>query len=183
MKDSGIADRSAKKPRSSVLSGTHAPAASLVQQSVPSTRIEDDFDGWLLSQAAALRGRQYFSLDVENLAEELEDMGALRREALRSNLVVVLVHMLKLACETRPSEKVRRERQWKLDLVEHRDRINDLLKESGTLRAEFETFKREAYERARTRAGLAIDPDQAPIGPEQCPWSTEQILADDFFPL
>jgi hypothetical protein len=143
----------------------------------PSIKIDDDFQGWLLDQAAALRDRRYPSLDLEHLAEELEDMAALRREALQSNLIVVLVHLLKLAYETRPAEIERQERQWKLHLVEHRDCVNDLLRDSGTLRAEFETLKIEAYGRARKRAGLAIEPNEAPIGPEQCPWSAEQILA------
>jgi hypothetical protein len=66
-------------------------------------------------------------------------MAALRRDALRSDLTVVLVRMLKLAYETRPVRRRWGERQCKVDLVEHRDLINDLLRGSGTLRAEFES--------------------------------------------
>jgi Domain of unknown function DUF29 len=148
----------------------------------PAVSIDDDFDGWLLDQASALRERRYFSLNWDRLAEELEDMAVLRREALRNDLTVVLEHMLKLAYEARPTQRQWAERQWKLHLAEHRDRVNDLLHNSGTLRAEFESLKLQAYDRARKRAGLAIDPKLAPIGPEECPCSTDQILDEDFFP-
>lgn len=147
----------------------------------PAVNIAEDPQGWLLDQASALRGRRYSKLDWEQLAEELEDMAALRRDALRSYLTVILLHMLKLAYETRPVRRRWGERQWKVDLVEHRDRINDLLRGSGTLRAEFEEFKKEAHNRARKRAGFLLQPNQEPIGPEECPWSTEQILDEDFF--
>jgi len=172
----------ANPSRKKAVSQQRLERAKLTNAPGPSINIDNDFQGWLLDQAAALRDRRYPSLDLEHLAEELEDMAALRREALQSNLIVVLVHMLKLAYETRPAEIDRQERQWKLHLVEHRDRVNDLLRDSGTLRAEFETLKIEGYGRARKRAGLAIEPNQAPIGPGQCPWSAEQILNDEFFP-
>lgn len=107
-------------------------------------------------------------------------MAALRRDALRSELKIVLV--LKLAYETSDVRRRSGERQWKLDLAEHRDRVNDLVSVSGTLRAEFEAFKKQAYDRARKRAGLLLQPNEGPIGSEECPWSTEQILDDDFFP-
>ena len=142
----------------------------------------DDFQGWLADQAAALRAHHFSSLDCDQLAEELEDMAALRRNALRSDLTVLLLHMLKLAYETRPVARRWGERQWKLDLAEHRDRVNDLLRDSGTLRAEFESIKAEAYRRARKRAGLLIGPNQEPVGPNECPWSTDQIVDEDFFP-
>src|SRR5215469_3743696 len=64
------------------------------------TNIDEDYDGWLIAQASALRACRYPSLDWDGLAEELEDMAALRRDSLQSNLTVLLGHMLKLAFET-----------------------------------------------------------------------------------
>jgi hypothetical protein len=147
----------------------------------PIVNIDDDFDGWLLGQASALRERRYVLLNCDRLAEELEDTAALRRSALRNDLTVLLTHLLKLEYAGQAIEREWSERQWKLDIVEHRDRVKDLLKESGILRSEFESLKHEAYHRARKRAGLLVDPNQNPVGPDECPWSTEQILDDDFF--
>jgi hypothetical protein len=150
------------------------------QQVGPS--MEEDFQAWLLDQALALRERRFVSLDVEHLAEELEDIAVLRQKGLRADLRSALLHMLKLAYKIRPNEKRRRERQWKLHLVEDRHRINDLLESSGTLRAECDEMIPQAYGKARKLAGLAIDPQQTPVGPLQCPWTREQILEEDFFP-
>ena len=151
-------------------------------QSVSLVRKEDDFHRWLLHQAGALRNRDFFSLDWDSLAEELEDMAALRRNALRNDLVVVLTHMLKLVYETRAVDRARGERQWKLHLTEHRQRVNDLLTDSGTLRAECNAFIPNAYQRARTLAGISIDPDEEPVGPTECPWALPQILDESYFP-
>jgi hypothetical protein len=150
------------------------------QAATVAVNMDDDYDGWLMEQAAALRERRPSSLNWDRLAEEIEDMAALRRDALRSDLTVLLTHLLKLKYGADTIQREWSERQWKLDVMEHRDRVKDLLRGSGTLRIEFEAFKIEAYERARKRAGLLIDPNQKPIGPETCPWSTEQILDDNF---
>jgi hypothetical protein len=146
------------------------------------TPIEDDFCGWLADQVTVLHSRQYEMIDCDALAEELEEMGRRERDALVSDLEVALRHMLKLANETRATEIARNERQWKLDLVEHRMRARDILERSGSLNSKFDEFKDKAYERARKLAGIAIAPDQEPVGPLDCPWSKDKILQDDFFP-
>jgi hypothetical protein len=143
---------------------------------------DEDFYSWLVDQAKALHSRQYSRLDCDALAEELEEMGQRERDALVSDLEVTLRHLLKLAYESRPIERRRRERQWKLDTIERRNRVSDLLDRSGSLAKDFEEFKVKAYARARRAAGVAIAPDQQPIGPPVCPWSKEQILDDDYFP-
>jgi len=148
----------------------------------PAVRIEDDFYGWLLDQGAALRERRVASLDWDNLAEELEEKARRDRDAVVSDLEVVLSHLLKLAYERRSSERKRRERQWKLDVTEHRNRIQDLLEGSGSLESRFEDLKTKAYSRARKLAGIAIGAHQEPLGPLNCPWTKEQILDDSFFP-
>ncbi len=145
-------------------------------------RADEDYHAWLVEQAEALHSRQYYRVDFDALAEELEEMGRRERDALVSDLEVSLRHMLKLAYESRPIQRRWRERQWKLDTVGHRNRVKDLLERSGSLAKDFEEFKAKAYARARRAAGIAIDPDQQPVGPLDCPWSKEQILDDDFFP-
>ena len=149
---------------------------------VRQTSIENDFCGWLADQVTVLHSRQYQLLDYDAIAEELEETGRRERDALVSDLEVALRHMLKLAYEERETERTRNERQWKLDLTEHRNRANDILDRSGSLASKFDEFNQKAYERARRLAGIAIAADQEPIGPLECPWSKKQILDDDFFP-
>src|SRR3954447_18897069 len=71
-----------------------------------------DFYAWTRAQAAALRKlaaeRWNGPLDLENLAEEIEDVGSERRDAVVSQVRRLLVHLLKL--EHSPSPQPRR--QW-----------------------------------------------------------------------
>ncbi|GAC1457600.1 MAG: hypothetical protein NVS2B14_04220 [Chamaesiphon sp.] len=56
---------------------------------------EQDFYLWLHTTAQILRDRQLDQLDIDNLIEEIESMGRSEKDALESNLVVVLMHLLK----------------------------------------------------------------------------------------
>jgi hypothetical protein len=152
---------------------------------VETTRADDDFQAWLLEQAQALRARRYDLLHCDAVAEELEDMALSTERALESALEQLLAHLLKLRYEPSENERRMRERGWKVTVAEHRNRISDILDRSRTFRNKFEEFKIKAYSRARRLAGLDM------IGlsnwqtefPVQCPWSSEEILDDDFFAL
>ena len=65
---------------------------------------ETDFYAWTRQQAAALRDRKWTTLDVDHLAEEIESVGQRDRDAIESQLVRVLLHLLKLTDDpvTRP---------------------------------------------------------------------------------
>jgi len=56
---------------------------------------ETDFYGWVQNQAGALRVGNFASLDLDNLIEEIEDMGKSRQRALESRLEILLMHLLK----------------------------------------------------------------------------------------
>ena len=61
---------------------------------------EEDFYAWTRDQAAALRlmakDRWNGPLDLEHLAEEIEDVGSERRDAVRSQLRRIIEHFSKL---------------------------------------------------------------------------------------
>ena len=61
---------------------------------------EEDFYAWTRDQAAALRrmakDRWNGPLDLEHLAEEIEDVGSERRDAVRSQVRRIIEHLLKL---------------------------------------------------------------------------------------
>ena len=56
---------------------------------------ESDTYTWAKEQAALLRAGRLEALDVANLIEELDAMGARERRELVNRLVVLLVHLLK----------------------------------------------------------------------------------------
>jgi hypothetical protein len=69
---------------------------------------DTDFYGWTQAQAAALRAHESKTLDWDHLAEEIESLGQRDRDAIESQLVRLLLLLLKLtydpatmACSTR----------------------------------------------------------------------------------
>ena len=54
-----------------------------------------DFNLWLEKNLALLKERGFAQLDIDNLVEEMENMGNNRKDALESNLMRVLQHLLK----------------------------------------------------------------------------------------
>jgi Domain of unknown function DUF29 len=141
--------------------------------------IEDDFHGWLIDQAAALRARDYESLDWDHLAEELEIMAAQERRQMKERLITLQEHLLKLKFE--PAE-VQRHNSWRNTIEETRERIADIIEDSpGVFRGERDEVLAETYGRARK---AAVRSSGLPLStfPEECPWTYEQMMDEEFFP-
>ena len=60
-----------------------------------STLYEQDYYLWLKKTASLLRDGRLSELDIANLLEEIEDMGRSQKQAVKSNLRIVLWHLLK----------------------------------------------------------------------------------------
>jgi Domain of unknown function DUF29 len=141
--------------------------------------IDQDFHGWLLDQAAALRQRDYESVDWDNLAEEIEGMAAQQRRELKARLVTLLVHLLKLKFE--PGE-IWRHNGWRNTIVEDRRQILFILEDSpGVFQGKRDEVVAVCYRLARKDAARAADL-LVDTFPEVCPWSYEQVIDDDFCP-
>jgi hypothetical protein len=137
---------------------------------------ERDFHQWATEQAAALKDHRVEALDWENLGEEIEGLARSDRQELRSRLEVLLLHLIKWACQPNwrgPS--------WRLTVEEQLDRIAELLQESPSLNnAVDESFKR-AWRDARRAAMLETGlPDKT--FPQECPWPASQALDPQFWP-
>ena len=141
---------------------------------------ETDFYAWSLRQADLLRNEDYADLDLDNLIEEIEDMAKSQYRELKSRLVVLLRHLLKLA--SRPG--VGPSRGWRLTVKEQRYQIHDLLRANPSLRRFLPEFVSELYAMASDLAGddLANDDFQGAKLPDHCPWTTDQILDLDWLP-
>ena len=137
---------------------------------------ERDFNLWVEEQARLLKEGRFEQLDIANLVEEVEGLGASERRAVRNNLVVVLKHLLKYRYQ--PG---RRSRSWLSSIAEHRRRLRDDLATSPSLRPyaheRFEQSYQDSRRQALIETGLA--PDALPTAP---PWSLEQALDPDFLP-
>ena len=54
-----------------------------------------DFVRWVETVVAQLQAQDYASVDWGNLIEEIGEMSRRERKSLKSNLVVILLHLLK----------------------------------------------------------------------------------------
>ncbi len=93
------------------------------------TLYDTDFYQWTQQQAALLRQGQLVALDIDHLAEEIEDMGKSNRLALESYLSNVIMHLLKWQYQPE-----RRSTRWKLSIRNGRRQIEKRLKNSPSLK-------------------------------------------------
>jgi len=137
---------------------------------------ETDFYGWVQQQAGVLRAGSFASLDLDNLIEEIEDMGKNRQRALESRLEILLMHLLKWRFQPE-----RMTPSWKYTIMEQRNRINKLLKKNPSLSSAIEESFTDAYEFAVPSAAEETGLEQSTF-PEQCPWTFEQVTDTEFWP-
>ncbi len=59
------------------------------------TNYDNDVIAWAQEQANLLRSGQFSLLDIEHIAEEIEDVGKSEQRELASRMSVLLAHLLK----------------------------------------------------------------------------------------
>ena len=146
-----------------------ARATTAEQQSL----YEQDFNLWLEQQAALLREGRFHQLDLANLVDEIEATARTDRKAIKSNIVVLLTHLLKH--QFQPEQ---RSTGWHGSIVEHRQRLRDDFEESPSLRTHAtKVYARAARERASAQTGLPLR-----SFPRSTPYTLEQTLDPKFLP-
>jgi len=137
---------------------------------------DQDYYLWFADQARLLRARTWQEIDVEHLAEELEDMGKREKRVLRSRTVVLLAHLLKYMFQLG-----HRSPSWQGTIREQRKQLSGLLSDSPSLKPGLIAELQDSYVSARMlAAGETGLPETA--FPEKCPFSTEQVLDERFWP-
>jgi hypothetical protein len=103
-------------------------------------------------------------------------MGKSERRELISRLSVLISHFLKWLFQ--PGL---RSNSWKYTIEEQRRAVTDLLEDSLSLYHELENRLAKAYTNALLQAARETGMDKTHF-PEQCPFSLDQILNEDFWP-
>ena len=145
---------------------------------------ESDYFAWAEAQARALReleeARWNGPLDLEHLAEEVEDLARAERNAVLSQAERLIAHFLKL--EYSASAEPRR--QWIVSVDDARRELAKHL--TPSLRRELDAVLPAVYqaERKRTARKLALygEADAAAALPPACPYGTNELLDEDWFP-
>ncbi len=137
---------------------------------------DTDYVAWVEQTLVRLKAGDFDRVDWPNLLEEIEDMSRRQKDALESNLIVLLLHLLKWQYQPEM-----RSGSWKGSIREHRRRINKALQNSPSLRPYLLAIVDECYGEARLQAadetGLGVD--QFPAG---CGYAIGQVLTDDWLP-
>lgn len=134
---------------------------------------EKDFLAWIEDQAQALRTRKANSLDWDNILEELESMGRSEKNALRSHLRVLLMHLIKWQWQPQKQSK-----SWATTIRNQRLDLKYLLKDSPSLKRLIPEMLPDAWDSATDESAFETD---LPISTflESCPWDIDtQILAN-----
>ena len=140
------------------------------------TLYDTDFDAWAQAQAAALRAKHWAILDIEHLAEEVEELRKSERKAVRSQLRRLMSHLLKWQHQPR-----RRSDSWLDTITDARRLLADDLEDSANVARELPALAAWAYPRARREAAKDTRLPLASF-PEACPWPLERVLDEDFLP-
>jgi hypothetical protein len=139
---------------------------------------DEDFYAWTQQQAEALRThfRGDNRLDVEHLAEEVEDLGKSELHAVESFIENVIEHLLKLDY----SGWVEARNNWRAEVDAFRASIERKI--TPRIRQQVEIELDTLFERARRAAARSLhqrEPDFVRRLPKRCPYDWEAIWHRD----
>ena len=131
---------------------------------------EIDDSQWLEEMIELLKQRQFENLDLENLIEELTDLGSEKKNAVVSLLEQVIRHLLLLEYWT--IERENNQTHWESEIVSFRTQLRRRLTTNlrNHLAKELPSIYRDALIYVRTKTSFKVD------FPENCLYSLEQLL-------
>jgi hypothetical protein len=136
---------------------------------------EIDDNLWLEETIKLLKNRDFNLLDLDNLIEELEDLGSEKKHQVRSLLEQIIRHLLLL--QYWDSESDRNSNHWQAEVVGFRTQLNYRITTNfrNYLTEELDKIYRNAVKYVSKKSGLNTFP-------QQCPYTLEQLLDEDWFP-
>ena len=140
------------------------------------TIYENDIVAWAKEQAYLLRSGQLSVLDIEHIAEEIEDVGKSEQRELASRMAVLLSHLLKWHYQP--------ERQcssWQRTIKEQRKAVLRRLKNTPSLKVSLNDTEwlEDVWGDA---VSISIHETGMDSFPEVCPWTIANILSEDWLP-
>jgi hypothetical protein len=144
---------------------------------------QTDYYAWTRQQAAELRAlaarRVDSKLDLENLAEEVESSGRSDLNTVRGQIRRI-EHLLKLEYSPTSEPRV----AWRDSVDQARDEIEDHI--TASMFPDVAADLEKLFGRARRTAASGLikhgEREAARALPTSCPYSSEQILDQDWYP-
>jgi len=137
---------------------------------------DTDYLQWIETTVEKLQSQDYANVDWENLIEEIADMGRSERRSLKSNLIVILVHLLKWQFQPE-----KRSGSWEGSIIEHRRRVKEALDDSPSLKSYLENIFAECYAQAvkQAKAETSLSMESFPL---ICPYQLPEVINDEYLP-
>lgn len=149
------------------------PRNEAMQSTIP---YEDDIVAWANEQARLLRARRFDLIDIEHVAEEIEDVGKSEQRELENRLTVLLAHLLKWH-----HQPERRGNSWRRTIVAQRKDLSYHLEETPSLKPRLHDPR--WLDLVWTKAvGRAAEETGLDVFPEVCPWTIAEIFDPGFYP-
>lgn len=139
---------------------------------------ETDVIAWANEQAAFIRSGRFDLLDLEHIADEIEDVGKSERRELRNRMAVLLAHLLKWQFQPE-----RRGNSWQRTIKTQRKEVASCITDTPSLKADvsnpewWEKVWADTLTIATKETGFDFD-----AFPEECPWKYQEIVNLDFWP-
>jgi hypothetical protein len=135
---------------------------------------ETDFVAWTHQTAELVRKGRLGEIDLEVLAEEIEDLGKSERSAIRSHLTRMMMHLIKQRIQPE-----RNSASWRTSIIDARMQILAKIEDSPSLlayaEANLERLYLEAIEHALEETGLQNHAKNLAIS-DRCPWKLQDLL-------
>lgn len=139
---------------------------------------ETDYHLWVMETLSKLENKDFESLDLENLIEEVLDLSRRQKKKIKSLLRNLFEHLLKLKYWQAGQDS---SRHWQGEIANFRKQIKDELQDSPSLVPYLLEVLDECYQDGReiaaAKSGLAIE-----VFPERAIANLEQILDESWLP-
>lgn len=141
-----------------------------------SIRYESDVVAWANEQASLIRARRFDLLDLEHIAEEIEDVGKSEQRELANRMAILLFHLLKWQYQPE-----RRGGSWSRTIKEQRKRVAIALEQTPSLKPFLsdKSWLDDVWADAVARAIAETDMDSFP---EESPWTMAEIIETGWLP-
>jgi Domain of unknown function DUF29 len=135
-----------------------------------------DFNVWIDHTTQLLRDRRWQDIDVVHLIEEIQDLGKSEQRAIASQLTRLLMHLLKWQYQPQ-----RRSDSWLDSITDARTQIELAIADSPSLKHYPAAQLKESYTRARRQAAKQTGLQMLEF-PDECPYSLNLVLDEDWLP-
>lgn len=135
-----------------------------------------DFNLWIQQTAQLLREHRWQEIDLENLIEEVEELGKSERRAITSQLIRLLLHLLKWQYQPQ-----RRSDSWLDSITDARTQIDLAIQDSPSLKSYPSEQLNDSYQKARRQAAKQTGMEIS-VFSEYCPYALELVLDEDWLP-